>query len=181
MKLASAWVMTALGAAVVAFMSTKRGPGSSLDLRADMADVMSAGEPAQAFPPQPPDDRGAYLRQMVNELHQENEQLGTLDDQVAALREQLADRQWERRAEAYDDAAQHDATLQALDILRHAEALLADGNSDGVDDELADAETALSGRTLFEVEAAREALSREDLYPARQHIAAALAERRLLR
>ena len=55
------------------------------------------------------------------------------------------------------------------------------GNSDGVDDELRRAEAALSGRTRLDVEAAREALAREDLLPARQYLAAALAERRARR
>jgi hypothetical protein len=78
------------------------------------------------------------------------------------------------------DVAQHAATLEALDALRQAEALLAGGNSDGVDDQLSRAEAALSGRTRLDVEAAREALARSDLYPARQYLAAALAERRAL-
>ncbi len=59
--------------------------------------------------------------------------------------------------------------------------MLATGNSDGVDDELANAEATLSGRTRLNVEAAREALANENLYPARQYLAAALAERRVPR
>ncbi len=51
------------------------------------------------------------------------------------------------------------------------------GSSDGVDDELANAEAVLWGRTRLDVQAAREALANEDLYPARQYLAAALAER----
>jgi len=137
--------------------------------------------PVQAFPPQPPDDQVKYLRQMVRQLQQENEQLGALDDEVAGLRQQEADRDQEQQAEAEEELAQHAATLQALDTLRQADEMLAAGNWEGVDDELADAEAALSGRTRLEVEAAREALAREDLYPARQHIAAALAQRRPLR
>jgi hypothetical protein len=50
-----------------------------------------------------------------------------------------------------------------------------------VDDELSRAEEALSGRTRLDVEAAREALARSDLYPAREYLAAALAERRVRR
>jgi hypothetical protein len=143
--------------------------------------VAEQAAPAQAFPPQPPDDQVKYLRQMVRELQQENEQLGALDDEVAGLRQQEADRDQEQEAEAEEEFAQHAATLQALDTLRQADQMLAAGNWEGVDDELADAEAALSGRTRLEVEAAREALAREDLYPARQHIAAALAQRRPLR
>jgi hypothetical protein len=56
--------------------------------------------------------------------------------------------------------------------------MLAYGDSDGADEQLARAEAVLSGRTLLDVEATREALSRSDLLPARQFIAAALAERR---
>jgi hypothetical protein len=81
-----------------------------------------------------------------------------------------------RRTEA---AARHAATIESLDVLRWAEASLATGDSDGVDEQLVRAERALSGRTLLDVEAAREALAREDLLPARQFLAAALAENRL--
>jgi hypothetical protein len=68
--------------------------------------------------------------------------------------------------------------LQALDTLRWAQTLLATGDSEGVDEELLQAEDALSGRTRLDVEAARKALARSDLLPARQFLAAALAERR---
>jgi hypothetical protein len=76
-------------------------------------------------------------------------------------------------------ADQHAATIDALGTLRQAEAQLAVGNWEGVDEELVGAEEALSGRTLLDVEAAREALSREDLLPARQYLATALAETRV--
>jgi len=84
-------------------------------------------------------------------------------------------------ADTEQEAVQHAETIEALDTLREAEALLETGNSDGVDDELRRAEAALSGRTRLDVEAARAALAREDLLPARQFLAAALAERRVLR
>jgi len=90
-------------------------------------------------------------------------------------------KQWRRQAAAEQEDAQRAATLRALETLRYAERMLATGNSDGVDDELANAEAALSGRTRLDVEAAREALANEDLYPARQYLAAALAERRVPR
>jgi hypothetical protein len=76
-------------------------------------------------------------------------------------------------------AAQHAATLDALDTLRRADASLAIGDSDGLDDQLVSAEAALSGRTRLDVEAAREAIARSNLLPARQFLAAALAERRM--
>jgi hypothetical protein len=98
-------------------------------------------------------------------------------DPGAALQQIVAQRQYEVEREA----ARHAATLEALGLLRQAEALLATGDSDGVDDDLALAEAALSGRTLLDVQAAREALGREDLLPARQYLAAALAERRAAR
>ncbi len=79
------------------------------------------------------------------------------------------------------EAAQHAATLEALDTLRQAEASLATGDWEGVDDELVRAEAALSGRTRLDVEAAREALARSDLLPAREYLAAALAENRVRR
>jgi hypothetical protein len=84
-------------------------------------------------------------------------------------------------ADTEQEAVQHAQTLEALATLREAEALLETGNSDGVDDELRRAEASLSGRTRLDVEAARQALAREDLLPARQYLAAALAERRVLR
>jgi hypothetical protein len=84
-------------------------------------------------------------------------------------------------ADTEQEAVQHAETLEALATLREAEALLETGNSDGVDDELRRAEASLSGRTRLDVEAAREALAREDLLPARQYLAAALAERRVRR
>jgi hypothetical protein len=65
--------------------------------------------------------------------------------------------------------------------LRQAQALLATGNSDGVDEELAGTEAALSGRTQLDVAAAREALSRSDSSQARHYLVAALEERRALR
>jgi hypothetical protein len=215
MKLASAWLMTALAAVAVTYAGGAGEPGAKAQVRADMADALPAGVPvdaprvslvsfdateaappaqgeqaappaqgaqaAQAFPPQPLDDQLTYLRQMVTQLKEENAQLGVLDLQVGALRQQVAEQEWEAQAEAADQSAQHAATLEALDMLRDAEARLQIGDWEGVDDELAAAETALYGRTRLEVDAAREALAREDLYPARQHIAAALAQRRLQR
>ena len=80
---------------------------------------------------------------------------------------------------AVQGAVPRAARLEALDTLRQAEARLASGNWEGVDDALAAAEESLSGRTRLDVEAAREALSRSDLLPARQFLAAALAERRV--
>jgi len=93
-------------------------------------------------------------------------------------RQQAAQEESRRYAAAEEETAQHAATLQALDTLRNAEWMLATGNWDGVDGELANAEAALSGRTRLDLEAAREALANEDLYLARQYLAAALAERR---
>jgi hypothetical protein len=136
--------------------------------------------PAGAAPsvPPPPDGRAAYLQQLVAEARQQNEQLSEIHDQLAAQQEQAAEAESERQAEAEQQSAEHAATLRALDTLRHAEAMLAIGNSDGVDDELANASTALWGRTRLDVDAAREALANEDLFLARQYLAAALAERR---
>ena len=109
----------------------------------------------------------------------ESEQLGEVNDRLAQLGQQLTAEEELRQEEKTEAAAQHAATLQSLDVLRHAEAALATGDSDGVDEQLAAAEAALSGRTLLDVEAAREALARSDLGPARQLLAAALAERRM--
>ena len=127
----------------------------------------------------PPDSQVAPLQQLVLQSEQENEQLGRIDNQLTALRLQAYEEEWRRQAVWEQEAAQQAATLQALETLRYAERMLATGNADGVDDELANAEAALSGRTRLDVEAAREALANEDLYPARQYLAAALAERRV--
>ena len=106
--------------------------------------------------------------------------VGEADD-LALLRREIADEDARRQDEKWAQAAQHAATLQSLDILRRAEASLATGDSDGVDDQLVRAEAALWGRTRLDVEAAREALAREDLQPAREFLAAALAEDRVRR
>jgi hypothetical protein len=144
-----------------------------------------AGTAAPAAPAAtPPNDARATaaqiaaLEQLVEQSRQTSELLQQINDQLAAQRQQAADEAAQRQADAEQAAAQHAATLEALGTLRQAQYLLATGNSDGVDEALRRAEAALSGRTLLDVEAAREALSREDLYPARQFLAAALEERR---
>ena len=147
------------------------GPGSS--------DVPDDATPSAGAVLPPPDSQVAPLQQLVLQSEQENEQLGRIDNQLTALRLQAYEEEWRRQAVWEQEAAQQAATLQALETLRYAERMLATGNADGVDDELANAEAALSGRTRLDVEAAREALANEDLYPARQYLAAALAERRI--
>ena len=137
-----------------------------------------AADAAPPVPPAPPDARSAYLQELVEQARQQNEQLAEIDDELAAQRRQAAEEESERQAEAEQESAQHAATLQALDTLRRVEEMLAFGNSDGVDEELANASGALWGRTRLDVEAAREALSNEDLFLAREYLAAALAERR---
>jgi hypothetical protein len=129
---------------------------------------------------QPPPDQ-QVLQQLVVQSRQASEQLGQIDDHIVALWQQAADEESRREDEAEQEAERHAATLEALGTLRQAETLLATGNSAGVDDELRRAEEALSGRTWLDVEAAREALARSDLYPAREYLAAALAERRVPR
>ena len=145
-------------------------------------DVPDARAPAPA--PQPPLDSQAQvaaLQRLVAQSMQQTETLGQIDDQLAAQRQQAADEEARRQAVAEREATQQAATLQALGTLRQAQALLATGNSDGLDDELARAEAALSGRTRLDVDGAREALARSDLFQTRQYLAAALAERRALR
>lgn len=126
-----------------------------------------------AVPPSPR-ARGAAFQQLVVQSRQENEQLAELRQQVAAEESRRGD-------ETAREAARHAETLEALDTLRQAEASLATGDSDGVDEELVRAEAAFSGRTRLDVEAAREALARSDLLPARQFLTAALAENRARR
>jgi len=170
--------MTAAGAAVMAFVGTtlKRVPSPQLQAdTAGIAEVVPAADQAPAFPPQPRDDQVTYLKELVDELREENQKLGTVDDQVAALRQDLADQRAERQYEAEEEAAHQDAVLQVLDMLRHDEDTLATGDTDGVAADLAYAEALLTGNALYEVQAARDALSREDLYPAREHLATAIA------
>jgi soluble lytic murein transglycosylase-like protein len=128
-----------------------------------------------------PAERPAAVQQLVGQSQEENEQLGQIDEELAAALQRAADEAWRRQAVAARAAAQHAATLEALETLRRSQALLATGDSDGVDEELARAEVSLSGRTRLDVEAAREALARSDLYPARQYLEAALLERRMPR
>jgi hypothetical protein len=163
MKIALAAIVTALLAAVVVvLMSTpqqRRRPGAHF---ADGPAAASSARPA-----------AISLAGLT-----ESEQLGEIDDHLAALQQQAADEAARRQWEAEQEAAQHLATLDALATLRHADAQLATGNWEGVDDELSLAEDVLSGRTRLDVEAAREALARSDLLPARGYLAAALSERR---
>jgi hypothetical protein len=87
------------------------------------------------------------------------------------------DRQSRWDAAAAERAARHAAALSALDQLRSAEAKLATGETDGIDEDLTNAEEVLSGRTKVDIEAARAALAESDLYLAREYIATALADR----
>jgi type IV secretory pathway VirB10-like protein len=119
------------------------------------------------------------VARVIGEARQENDELARIDRELAEGLQEAADEAWRREAVAAQAAARHAAILESLATLRRSDALLATGDSDGVDDELARAAAALSGRTLLDVEAAREALAREDLYPARQYLEAALAEPRL--
>ena len=144
----------------------------------------SAPDTAVASGPavQPPsDDQVAALQGLVAQSRQENEQLGLIDKQLTAQRQQAADDESRRQSEATQKAARRAATMAALAALRQAQALLASGSSDGVDDQLANAEAALSGRTRVDVQAAREALARGDLFQAAEYLAAAGAERRARR
>jgi len=170
MKITLVAMVTALTAVILMLGSASRASQVGEDFRA---------QPVPAALP-PSDDQIAALRQLVAQSRQENEQLGQIDEQLASLRRQAADEQSLQRDEAEQEAAQHDTTLQELATLRQAAALLATGDSDGVADELSRAEAALSGRTRIDVDAAREALGRSDLFAARQYLAAALAERRSL-
>jgi hypothetical protein len=152
----------------------RRLPGSEL-VGYDATDAQTPSAP----PARPPSDgRAAYLQELVSQARQQNEQLTRIDDELAAQRRQAAQEEAQRQAEAQEESAQQAATLQALDTIRHVEWRLAFGNSDGVDDELANASIALWGRTRLDVDAARQALANEDLFLARQYLAAALAERR---
>jgi len=180
MKIASSALITAVAAIALVVANASGGPGARAPLGAQLMDVSSAGvpQPAPAAVPEQSDGRAAYLQELVAQARQQNEQLGEIDDELATLRQQAADREAEKEAEAEEVSVEQTATLQALDTLRRAEAKLAFGNSDGVDDQLANASAALWGQTLVDVEAAREALSNEDLFLARQYLAAALAERR---
>jgi hypothetical protein len=162
MKIALSAIVTALLAAVVVvLMSTPQQRRAS----AHFADWPVAASTASLVAASP-----ASLT--------ESEQLGEIDDHLAALQQLAADEAARRQWEAEQEAAQHLATLDALATLRHADAQLATGNWEGVDDELGLAEEVLSGRTRLDVEAAREALARSDLLPARGYLAAALSERR---
>jgi len=152
------------------------------DSESETYDAQDAKTPPPAVQPPPADQaQVAELQQLVAESMQQTETLEEIDEQLAAQRQQAADEEARRQALAEREATQRAATLQALGTLRQAQALLATGNSDGVDEELAGAEAALSGRTQLDVDAAREALGRSDLFQAREYLVAALEERRALR
>src|SRR2546428_5674215 len=151
MSRASAWIMTAAGAAVMAFVGTalKRVPSPQLQAdTAGIAEVVPAADQAPAFPPQPRDDQVTYLKELVDELREENQKLGTVDDQVAALRQDLADQRAERQYEAEEEGAHQDAGLQVLDMLRHDEDTLAPGDTGGGAGGPAYAEALVDGNAL---------------------------------
>jgi TolA-binding protein len=178
------WRSTPTGPAPVQARSIAAGPALPRSERVTPDAAQAAAAPAASAPP-PSDEQVAALRQLVVQARRENEQLQQIDEQLASLPREAAQESGRREAARQEaaqlEAARHDATLQALGTLRRAEALLAIGDSDGVDDELSRAEAALFGRTRLDVDAAREALGRSDLFAARESLAAALAERRPLR
>jgi hypothetical protein len=147
--------------------------------RVDGAPDAAAAPPVVMQPPA--DDQVAALNRLVAQSRQESEQLGRIDEQLTAERQRAADDDSRQQGEADQKAAQRAAILAALGTLRQAEAQLAGGNSDDVDDELSSAVAALSGRTRLDVQAAREALARGDLFEAGQYLAVAMAERRARR
>ena len=140
-------------------------------------DTPEAATAAMAAVQPTPGDQAAALQQLVAQSQRENEQLGQMSDQLAAERRQAADDEARRQAKAEQAAAQHAATVAALATLRQASELLVNGNTDGLGDQLAGAEAALSGRRRLDVEAAREALARSDIFQARVYLAFALALR----
>ena len=148
-------------------------PRQKVEARVEAVDDERPEAPAAAPAPAP--------RQSPPQPEIESEQLRAAEDQLAQMQLQVAAEESQRREEQTEEAAQHAATIESLDVLREAEASLATGDSDGIDEELVRAEEALSGRTRLDVEAAREALAREDLLPAREMLAAALAENRVRR
>jgi hypothetical protein len=157
--------------AAIAPSEPQRAAANSAPLATER-DVTRVEEPRPA---------ASALAQVVGQAQQENDELRQIERDLAEGLQEAADDAWRREAVAAQAAARRAATLEALATLRRSDALLATGDSDGVDDELARAAEALSGRTLLDVEAAREALARDDLYPAREYLEAALAERRVPR
>src|SRR5258708_39906649 len=109
---------------------------------------------------------------MLPQAHstQGTEQLAQHNDQLAALRRQQLDEESRRQRQVEDAGSQHAPTLEALDTLRQAEALLAAGDSDGGDEQLSQAATGLSGRTRLYLPAARQGVSRSGLHPRRQRL-----------
>jgi hypothetical protein len=173
---------TAASPAVLEGSAPSQPQGARPSSRSELVSLDAPDAPAAPAPAvlPPPDGQVDALQQLVTQSRQENEQLGQIDDHLTALQQQAADQEARRQWEAEQEAAQHDATLEALATLRHADALLATGNWEGVDDELGLAEAVLSGRTRLDVEAAREALAQSNLLTAREYLAAALSERRPL-
>jgi hypothetical protein len=132
MKVASGWVFTATGAAVLTLADPARKHVPSPQLRAKLlqaADAVPAADLAPAFPPQAPVGQETYLRELVHELREENAQLVTLDDQVAALHQDIADRDVERQYEVEMQAAHEATLLQIVDMLRQDEEMLVVGDT----------------------------------------------------
>ncbi|MDP9001749.1 MAG: hypothetical protein M3O46_16740 [Myxococcota bacterium] len=124
------------------------------------------------------DNEATALRQLVAQLRQRSELLEQVNEELTALRRHAASEESRRQGEAEQKVARRAAIRAALGTLRQAEARLATGNSDGVDESLSSAEAALAGGARLDVEAARAALARGDLFQAGQYLAVVLTARR---
>ena len=161
-----------------------RSPDRPGVLRAtDDSDAGSADNrvPAQSAPASSQSDVAA-LRARVTVLEQQLQTQQTQADlqaqtnqELSALRQQIADADAQRQADRQGAAVQQQNVQVAMSALNAAQAQLAGGSTD-LGDALDRASASLTGQARLEVESARAALSRSDLYEARQHLAAAIQQ-----
>jgi hypothetical protein len=98
-----------------------------------------------------------------------------MNQQIQALRQQLADADARRQREEQNAQRHKQATEAAIQTLSTAQYQLAQGNS-GIEDALNQAESAFTGQAQRDIEAARTALRNSDLAAARTMLNAAILD-----
>ena len=120
--------------------------------------------------------RVSALERQVQQAQQQGDEFARVTDQLEALRAQVADAESRRQVEQQQAVARRADAEEALNLLSQAQEVLAGGNGAGLGETLDRAERALSGQARADVAAAKVALGRNDLFAARQYLAAALTE-----
>ena len=118
--------------------------------------------------------RTATLEYEAQRNRNQERLLQQLSDQVAGLRQQIAQGQQQQADTQQQAATQREDTERAVSSLSGIQGSLAGGNLD-VDAALAEAQGLLPPQAQRDLQAAREAVRNRDLYNARAHVAQAIA------